>query len=233
MLMVDVNQDGRTDILLGKSTGALEYWVNNGPAGTFNFSLKDASFLGLGPSTDRQSLAVAIADLDADGRDDLITGDQRGRLSLFGDFRADNPSVKGAGNILYNALTDSYYATNLGGHVWPSAANLFNTNKPAIVVGNTLGGIHVLKNDDSKQLPPDPVIDIFPNPIPKGEGFTIKTDRNVLVQFVSILGQKISDELFIPANQPYPITPQGMTSGVYIARFSASGKIYNTRFVIY
>ena len=121
----------------------------------------------------------------------------------------------------------------MGGHVWPSVANLFNSNKPTIVVGNTLGGVYVLKNDGSQQLPPDPVIDIFPNPVPKGDGLTIRADRNVLVQFFSILGQKISDELFIPANQPYPIAQQGLTAGMYVACFSAGGKIYNKRFIIY
>lgn len=176
---------------------------------------------------------MLLQDLDADGRDDLITGDQRGGLALFGDFRAEDPSVLGVRDILYNALTDTYDPTRLGGHVWPSVANLFNSNKPTIVVGNTLGGIYVLKNDGSKQLPPDPVIDIFPNPIPKGEGFTVKPDRNVLVQFLSILGQKISDELFIPANQSYPMTTQGLTSGMYVARFSSGDKIYIRKFIIY
>jgi hypothetical protein len=233
ILVVDVNQDGRKDLLLGKSTGALEYWINNGPSGLFHYSLQDARFLRLGTSTDRQSLALAVADLDADGRDDLITGNQRGVLSLFGDFRKEDPSVKVVQDILYNALTDGYHPTDLGGRVWPTVANLFNSNKPTIVTGNTMGGIHVLKNDDSKQLPPDPVIDIYPNPIPKGEGFIVKTDRNVLAQFLTILGQKISDELFIPANQPYPIAPPGLTSGVYVARFSVNGKSYNKRFVIY
>src|SRR5258706_2887924 len=64
ILVVDVNQDGRKDLLLGKSTGALEYWINKGPSGSFNFSLENARFLGLGTSTDRQSLALAVADLD-------------------------------------------------------------------------------------------------------------------------------------------------------------------------
>jgi hypothetical protein len=233
ILIADVNQDGGKDFLLGKSTGSLEYWINTGPSGTFNFSLQDPSFLGVGPSTDRQSLALAIGDLDADGRDELIAGDQRGELTVFGDFRTQNPSVTGVHDIVYNSLTDRYYSTRLGGHVWPVVANLFNSDKPTIVVGNTMGGIHVLKNDDSKQLPPDPVIDIFPNPIPRGETFSIRSDRNVLVQFISILGQKFSEELFVPAHQAFPITPQGLTSGVYIARFSVSGKTYNKRFIIY
>jgi hypothetical protein len=211
----------------------LQYWINNGPRGSFNLSLQNASFLGLGTSTSRQSLALAAADLDADGRVDLITGDQRGMLTLFGDFRAQNSMVQGAQNILYNSLTENYHSTNLGGRVWPAVANLFNSDKPAIIAGNSLGGIHILKNDGGKELPPEPVINIYPNPLPKGTGFSVKTDRNVLVQFLSIVGQKMSEEFFIPANQDYAIAPQGLVTGIYIARFSIEGKIYNRKFVIY
>ncbi len=236
ILLVDVNQDGLNDILVGKSTGALQYWINNGPRGSFNFSLQNATFLGLGTSTSRQSLAMAAADLDADGRVDLIVGDQRGMLTLFGDFRAQNSAVLGTQDILYNPLTKHYHATKLGGRVWPAVVNLFNSDKPAIFVGNSLGGIHILKNDGGVELPPDPVIDIYPNPIPKGNGFTVKADRNVLVQIISVVGQKMSEEFFIPANQEYPVPPQGLATGIYIARFSvpaSRGKIYSRKFIIY
>jgi hypothetical protein len=54
-----------------------------------------------------------------------------------------------------------------------------------------------------------------------------------LVEFFSILGQKFSDALFIAANQPYPIASQSLASGMYVARFSVSGKTYNKRFIIY
>ena len=33
------------------------------------------------------------------------------------------------------------------------------------MVGNTMGGVQILRNDGGKDLPEEPVIDIFPNPV--------------------------------------------------------------------
>lgn len=232
VLVVDINQDGLPDLLVGRSNGAVEYWKNQGPAGGFNYTLDDDSYNGLGPSLERQSPALAIGDLDADGRADLIVADQKGFLSIYGDVRAQNPVIEPIKNLVYNPQTETYHAKNLGGRGWPIIINLFNANKPAIIIGNTLGGIHILKNDGGKDLPENPVIDLFPNPVAKDGEFKIKTDRNAVVQFYTVLGQKISESYFIPANQEYPIIIAGLSSGIYIAHFSANGKTMSKKFVV-
>ena len=233
ILLADINQDGLSDLLIGKSDGAIEYWKNSGPSGEFNYRLEDASYNGLGPSIERQSPALALGDLDADGRAELIVGDQKGFLSVYGDVRAQNPIMEPVKNLIYNSLTETYSSINLGGRVWPVVANLFNSDKPSLVIGNILGGLHILKNDGGQALPENPVIDLFPNPVEKQGEFKIKADRNVLVQFYTVLGQKISESYFIPANQEYPITISGLSAGIYIARFSANGKTVGRKFIVH
>ena len=232
ILLRDINKDGAVDILSGKSTGALQYLENSGPAGSFNWILKNPTYLNLGISTARQNLSIATGDLDADGNEELITGDQRGILTVFNNFRSTNPVPIGSTDIIYDSLNNLYSSKNLGGRVWPTVTNLFNTNKPAIVVGNTLGGIYVLKSDDSAVLPDEPVITISPNPLPKGEKLNIKADRNVTMQIFSLLGQKISEPIFVPANQSYDLSIQNLSAGLYIARFTVKGKNFGKKFVI-
>lgn len=233
VLVVDVNQDGLNDLLIGKATGAVQYWRNVGPAGQFNFTLENGAFLGLSSSTDRQSPALAAGDLDADGRSDLIVSNQRGELTIYGDFRAQDSNVIGVTDILYNSFTESYGVKNFGGRGWPTIVNLFNSDRPAVVYGNALGGIHILRNEESKILPDEPAVDIFPNPIEKNGIMKIKADRNVIVQFYTGLGQKISESYFIPANQEYTIQFSHVTAGLYLARFTYNGKSIAKRFVIY
>jgi hypothetical protein len=233
LLIADINQDGLTDLLIGKANGAVEYWKNQGMAGEFNYLLEDDSYNGLGSSIERQNPSLAIGDLDADGRADLIVGDQKGFLSIYGDIRAQNSNIEPIKNILYNSLTETYQAKNLGGRVWPVVSNIFNTDKPAIMVGNTLGGLHILKNDGGKDLPDDPVIDLYPNPVMRNGEMKIKADRNVLVQFYTLLGQKLSATYFIPANQEYPIIISGLSSGIYIAHFTIGGKTMGKKFVVH
>lgn len=234
-LAVDVDQDGINDILVGNDTGGIEYWKNQGPATAGKFTLVSSSFLGLGSSTDRQNLAMTAADLDADGLADLVVGDQRGKLSIYGDFRTQNSNLAGSENIIFNERTKSYESRNLGGRTCPTTANLFNSNRPSIIVGNTLGGLTILKNDGGKELPVEPEISVYPNPYNSNEKdiLKIRSDRNVTVQFYTMLGQKISNTYFIPVNQDYPIDVSGLAAGMYIARFTWKGKTYGKRFVIY
>ncbi len=233
ILVVDVNQDGLNDLLLGKTTGAIQYWRNTGPASQFNYTLENGTFLGLGSTTDRQSPALAAGDLDADGRSDLIVSNQRGELTIYGDFRAQDSNIVGVTDILYNSFTESYEAKNFGGRGWPTIVNLFNSDRPAVVYGNALGGLHILRNEESKELPDEPVVDIFPNPVEKNGIMKIKADRNVVVQFYTALGQKLSESYFIPANQEYPIQFSNVTAGLYLAHFTYNGKSSARRFVIY
>ncbi|MCU0367566.1 MAG: T9SS type A sorting domain-containing protein [Cyclobacteriaceae bacterium] len=232
VLIEDVNLDGRTDLLVGKSTGAIEYWRNQGPAGETNYVLENTSFLGLGTSIERQNPALAAGDLNADGKADLILADQKGFLSVYPDYRTQSTSIEPIKNLVYNPLKAEYTSKNLGGRGWPVIVNIFNTDKPSIIVGNALGGIHILKNDGGRELPEEPVIDLFPNPVAENGNFKIKADRTVSVQFLTLLGQKISEPISIPANQEYPITISGMPPGIYIARFSSNGKIVGKKFIV-
>ncbi len=233
ILIHDINMDGLPDILLGTSNGAIEFWKNNGPAGSSDFTLENGSYLGLGASPNRQNPSLSIADLDADGRADLIIGDQRGTVTIYDDIRANIPSPVGSTDIIYNPLLKTYTTKNLGGKIQPVAINLFNTDKPTIIVGNSTGGVYILKNDGGKELPPDPVISLYPNPLPRADDLFIKPDRNVLVQFFSILGQKVSEAYFIPANQVYSFDFPRLGPGIYIARFTIGGKSTAQKFIIY
>jgi hypothetical protein len=232
ILLTDVDLDGLQDLLVGKSNGAVQYWKNNGPAGQFNYSLQTDSFLGLGISTDRQSPSLAAGDLDADGRSDLVLGNQRGELAIYGDFRAQNQNIAAITDIVYNPIIEKYYSKNLGGRSWPTIINIFNSDKPALVVGNTLGGVLVLKNEASQVLPENPVVDLYPNPLENTETLFIKADRNMTVQFYTALGQTLSESHFVPANQEYPVLLTGLSPGIYLARFTHNGKTLGKRFII-
>lgn len=230
---VDVNGDGFQDLLIGKSNGNLQYWKNAGQA-TPQFSLEDDSFLGLPPGIFRQNIATAEGDLDGDGNLDLILGDQRGAISIVSNFREAMDAGPEISNVIFNSIKQAYTARNLGGRIWPTTANLFNTDKPAIVVGNALGGITILRNDEGRSLPKDPVVVIYPNPLDKeNENVNVVVDRPATLQVYNALGQEIVAPVQIPGSETFSFRMPYVPDGVYFLRVTSQGRSVGQRLVVH
>ena len=230
---VDVNRDGKTDLIVGRLNGALDYWKNTGTASAPAFTLEQANYLNLSATVLRQSPAVAIGDLNYDGKDDLIYGDQSGILTLISNFRNAVDASGSITEIVYNNMLDEYLAQNLGGRIWPTIADLHGFLKPEIVTGNILGGLHILKNQDPNTGHPEgkPVISIYPNPASGDQTLTIEVDTPAELQFFTVLGQAASQPVQLQPGQS--IIPAIVhLKGVYVLRFSIRGKTYSRKIVI-
>ena len=83
------------------------------------------------------------------------------------------------------------------------------------------------------ELPAEPVIDMYPNPVAAIETLTIKTDRGMTLQLFTLLGQPLSDTIFLNANQSYPYSVANLASGIYIATFTASDKKFYKKFIVH
>jgi hypothetical protein len=230
--MTDVDRDGINDILIGKSNGSVQYWKNNGPGGSFNFSLIDNTFAELGPSVERQSLSLFSADLNADGKADLLLGDQFGTLGIINDYRTAS-ELNIIDDIIFNPLREEYGVQNLGGRIWPAAVSLFNSNKPEIVVGNIMGGLQVLRNDEGHSLPEEPFIQIYPIPVERTQLLNIMIDRHATVQVITPIGQELAAPVSISSNQIHTFKVSNFASGLYVLRIVVNGKTYSRRIVVY
>ena len=233
VLVIDVEQDGNSDLLIGTSSGSVEYWINFGSKGSLNFALKDASYLGFGASTDRQNLALSSGDLNNDGKEELIIGNQRGIVSIVENFRTQPAPVTANSQLIIDPNSGFLSERKLNARVWPVAANLFFTKYPSIVVGNTTGGILVLKNEDALPLPSEPVISLYPNPVLQTESLKIQVDRPMSVQVVSLQGQKLSDLLSVAANQINSFSVSHLAAGLYIATFTTNDQKIYKKFIVH
>jgi len=233
VLVTDLNGDGLKDLLVGRSEGNLEYWRNNGIEGAPLFVLEDENFLGFSSTPLRQNLACAIADLDGDGNADLAIGDQTGRLGVISDFRregADEGQIDH--NLVFNSTLGTYTEKNLGGKIWPVIVNLFNTNKPAVVVGNVLGGIHILRHDDGTSLPETPQLSVYPNPVSKGEILNVQADRYGTLEVISVLGQLLGSPIVLKANEIRRYSVHDLAAGLYLLKFTANNRSRVQRVIV-
>lgn len=230
--VTDVDRDGFPDLLVGKSNGSLEFRRNHGD-GTLTFDLVDDSYLNLGSTVLRQNLSCVVADFDGDGKADLTYGDQTGRLYIVSNFREAVDASEAVTNLVFNMLSEEFEAKNLGGRIWPTAVNLFNTTKPAIVTGNVLGGLSVLRDDEGQALPEDAVVDLYPNPVSKKQVLTIKTDRPAFVQTFTALGQQLTSSVYLLANEEYSYNVSNLSAGVYVLRFTIDKKSFSRRIIVF
>jgi hypothetical protein len=233
--VADVDRNGLADLLIGRTSGSLEYWRSRAD-GSLGFDLSESNFLGYGPSVLRQNLACSISDLDGDGKTDLALGDQNGTLSIISNFREEGGASTAVSEIVYNSITETYERHNLGGRLWPTAVNLYNSTRPALVVGNVLGGLSILRNDEGQELPNEPVVHVYPNPVQRtnftNKELTIRTDRPAFVQAFSTLGQVVTTQQYMLGNEEYSFSVASLAAGVYILRFTIEDKVVTRRVVV-
>lgn len=231
--VADINGDGLPDILAGRSEGNLEYWRNNGTASSPSFVLENDSYLGFNSSTLRQNLAVAVADLDGDGQQDLVFGDQSGAagiISAFTSISEDPAPIEY--NFVFNPLLEIYHEKNFGGKAWPVVVDLFGSTRPTIVIGNSLGGLHLLRHDLGTSLPEPPEVDIYPNPVSKAEELSIRADRHGIAEIYSILGHRVSTPLVLKANELVGYRVSSLAAGLYLLKFTSNDKSHAFRFIV-
>ena len=226
---IQVDEDGRTDILKGKTNGAVEFWKH--AEGT-NFALEPGDFLGMSANVFSTRRSFASADLNADGRPDLVFTDETGRIKIVSAFKEVSIADEVMEDVVLNEITQEYYAPNLGGRIWPTTVNLYGSGKPVIVLGSVLGGVRILRSTNDATL--NPIIQVYPNPVaPSLEKLTITSTHNAALQVFSARGQQIRPLIEIPAKEVVQLTLTDYAAGVYILRFSVENKTYIRRLVVY
>lgn len=96
--MVDWNNDGRADLVLGALDGKVHVLLNEGTADVPDFRSDTVVLDGANPlSVSSGRASVAVADLNDDGRKDLVLGNTEGQLVYFANVGADaSPQFNGS-----------------------------------------------------------------------------------------------------------------------------------------
>ena len=160
----DVDQDGLLDIVVGTSGFRVDnslrsrlYYLRN--VGTYNvpkFVVEDEDYLGFSQFSDTSlDLAPTFGDLDGDGDQDLLIGDDRGFL-----YYLENEA--GAGNAYrFKTPIYEYQDIKVGTYAKPFIIDVDQDELPDLVVGErnfnsvdgVIGSLNYLRNTGSSAAP--------------------------------------------------------------------------------
>jgi hypothetical protein len=215
--LADMDADGDGDILVGRYSGNLVYYENQGNPQHPNFVLQTENWQNIGCWTPQ------LADMDLDSDFDLLARNPvTGRVWLYENIGTPQ-SVQ-----MVLADTNLYGLTLLAGA--PCADDIDSDGDVDLLNGFFDGGIHFLRNitgespvhpDPKRPAPTHPVITLLPNPGNStiAASYKLQAASQVSLKVFDITG-RLTGTLFygfqLPGTYSYTWDAREKASGVYI-----------------
>ncbi len=223
--LVDVNKDGKIDLLIGERNGNINYYENSGSEFEAEFTLKTDSFGKVNILEEGSVTGYSVprlVELDSTSDYSLLAGSESGKIYLFKGIE---------GNLSGEFLKIDTFFQNISEGIRSTIdlADINNDGNRELMVGNYRGGVAIFKNNASprKIIPagepfalklfPNPVRDIFFVNIPE-------INSNADIFFYNILGELIFQRQIVSAGKYY-LNSKSFSSGIYHCKLVVDGVI--------
>lgn len=145
--LVDWNEDGRKDLLVGDGGGYLHLFLNAGSSAAPNYASTSRVQADYKTLDVRSNSSPCIVDWNGDGRFDLLVGCWSGELFLFLNEGVPGQPVFGKPIKLNDGKLD------VGSDSSPDMADLNGDGKKDLIVGNEKGEVFIFLNIGKDQDP--------------------------------------------------------------------------------
>ncbi len=143
----DLDGDGDTDLVVGEMFGTLQQFQNEGTAALPMFGA-GAGFAGIEGGAD--TLPVGLADLDGDGRKDLITRGSMGNLRMHRWMKDGLPPVV---SERADAFAGISHPEDIEPSAWPALCDFDQDGDADVVIASGNGALAYAENVGSAKTP--------------------------------------------------------------------------------
>jgi Secretion system C-terminal sorting domain/FG-GAP-like repeat len=225
-LFFDLNKDGLKDLILGKGNGGLAFHKNTGTKEKPVYLPENEELGGIISDYISGGITLTAADLNGDGKEELITGGRDGYLRIYKNLIDQNQTKFVAdSSLIFDEFINKNSKVQVGGGLSVAVANLDNDFAPDLLVGTNTGGLKILKNTSkfiitSTEEPINALV--YPNPTSKY--VYIKNTYTADYEILNQLGLVLQMQKNQKPNQETVFDLGLQNDGIYFLRITAEGK---------
>jgi len=230
----DADKDGDLDMILGKATGELQLYTNNGNS----FTLAKGNLGGITFSFDKRFLYPTTIDIDGEGTIDLVTTDDSGTIKVYRNLPAIlNQEFTPETQLLESPIAGELLETKLGKGGSIAAAALGGPGKLYLVAGTQGGGLYLLQQTSGYQANPDSptsdlTLEVYPNLAPKTTPVRVQASEPVTFIVYDAVGRQVYDS-GSNYKQYNSVPVHSLKAGMYFLRaVNRQGKHKTAKFIV-
>lgn len=228
--IVDVNKDGKQDLIIGERSGNINYYENTGTATSPVFTLNNANWGGVDVSNVWTLYSYSTPCLyDSAGTYQLLVGAVNGYIYQYN-------NIDGNLNGTFTLVDSMFYGIHEPDRITVDVADLDNDGVMEILTGNYAGGVTMYKFDTSSGVH-NPVVSssefsVYPNPA--SDQLFVKFNAPFFVErqftILDMLG-RVVDEKTSGSNLVLFETVD-LATGVYHCRVIEGSKVTTVKFLV-
>ena len=200
--LFDLDQDGKTDLLIGNRRGVIAYYKNISSLNNLDFQLENSN-LGDVDVRDYELSYFGFATpcfYRQNNETRLICGNEQGKLFCYNHIDNNlNGSFSLQSQILPENIDNQYFPIKEGTRIGVAVANLNGDAYPDMIVGNFAGGMSYFEGLPEISVSIEPVdmiadIHCYPNPTIDRIHIETKQEGNLHLQLFDAIGRIVLEE---------------------------------------
>ena len=233
-LFFDLNKDGLKDLLIGKGSGRLEYYKNTGTAKLPIYTLENEELGGITSDYTIGNISLITADLNGDGKEELITGNRNGYVTVYKNITEQNlKKFVADSTTIFDEFNGKNASIQMGGGLIMAVTDLNNDKIPDLMIGTSTGGLKWLKNTSKFIITAtEEPINFIVYPNPTSRYLNVKNPSIGDYEVFDILGRRVLYQKNSQFNQEISFDLSSQNNGIYFLKISVDGDLKRTEKVI-